>query len=111
MDQGETQAAKPIGAAEALQTMLNDMLNGTGLTIFQDLTSEAYVDLLHILRGLSDFPPMEDFSVEGHEVVGEDHRFFVRFQFPEKDIDAVTTLRQVRSSWKIASIKVPGIRE
>ena len=107
-----TEAPLTDTAAEAaMRTILDAAFAEDGETFANGLTSLAYVDLLHIMREVGEIPRMEGYSVSGHEPEGKDHGFLVRFIVPDRPIELGITMSVVKGNWKIARLKMPGVRE
>lgn len=100
------------GAEAALRAALEDIFRGGGMAIFQDFTSAAYVDLLHVMPHFSDLPKPNGYEVLGCEVVDEDYKFEVRLLTTTKNVHIFMVMRGGgEQPWKVAAIKVPGIRD
>lgn len=100
------------GAEAALRAALDDIFRGGGMAIFQDFTSAAYVDLLHVMPHFSDLPDPDGYEVIGCEVLDADYRFEVRLLTTEQNVDIFMVMRGGgERPWKVAAIKVPGIRD
>lgn len=85
------------------------ILAGDVMTVAADLTPEAYADAMMLATGLTTVPVPQGYTIESHEVRGEDHVFRVRFRTSLRDFDASATWRRIDGAWKIVAIAVDGL--
>lgn len=96
-------------AEAALRGALDDIFSGSGRAIFQDFTSAAYVDLLHLMPQFSDLPTPEGYELLGSEGAEDEYRFEVRILTPGPNVDLFMVMKDFGAGkWKVAAITVSG---
>lgn len=111
MEETNTTPDERAEAEIALRASLDDIFGGGGMAIFQDFTSQAYVDLLKLLPHFSDLPTPERYEIVGCESQDGEHSFDVLIVTPERSVDIFMVMKRIGEAWKVARLKVPGIRD
>jgi hypothetical protein len=106
----EAQAQLP-SAEEALRRIVDAGLNHEELSFLDALTSEAYVDLLHIGRAVEGLEEQRDIEIEGRGQNGDDWLFTLRLHANEKLIELNVVMRVIRGAWLVTAVKLPGVRD
>ena len=100
-----------LEAEQTLRSILDALLKGEDRRFYDDLTSLAFVDLLIIGQALGEMEPAQGYDIEFQDTEGDDTVFLVRPNIPEKDIVLTATLSNVKGSWVISRVKLPGVRD
>lgn len=87
----------------ALSERLGEFNNG--------ITSAAFVDMLHIIPKLGDAGDLRSYTVEDVDGTEEMPRYRIRFNTEKRAVTAWISMAVVRNEWKIAAVKIPGIRD
>lgn len=111
MDETETPSIEQVDAETALRAALDDIWGGGGMAIFQDFTSAAYVDLLKLLPHFSDLPTPDRYEIVGCESEDSEYSFDVQLITPERNVDIFMVMKRIGEVWKVARLKVPGVRD
>lgn len=92
---------------------MDDIFAGGGSALFHDFTSEAYVDLLHIMPHYSDLPTPESYQILACSPAEAGFRFQVQLITPSRNVDLqmYMQLKGADGQWKVSAIKVPGVRD
>ena len=99
-------------AEEVLRSVHESFLENEGLEIlnavYHVLTSEAYVDMLHVRQALA---TTESYSLEQTGTHGDDQEFNVVWNTKEGPVTGTVRMRLIRGAWRITAVKIPGIRD
>jgi hypothetical protein len=102
----------PRGTAEQhLKNTCDLAFKGNVRGLVDALTSEAYVDLVKIGQALIELPPAESYAIVPLSFDGEDYLFRLTLKNRVSDVEAFATVREIKGDWKVAAIKIPGVRD
>jgi hypothetical protein len=84
---------------------------GDGQTLSDQLTSEAFVDMLRLGTAWGLLPAPDTYTIvpNGHD--SEDLRFLLNLKNGAHEIELNASVRQVQGVWKVSALKLPGVRD
>ncbi|MEX0789983.1 MAG: hypothetical protein WD178_04325 [Actinomycetota bacterium] len=103
--------AEPGDPEVALRRILDMAMAGDGPGFLDSITSEAYVDILHILPNLGEGLELTSYKVELLDGGPGEHRFRVSLLGEDTELAPTVTVSKVKQVWKLAAIKLAGVRD
>lgn len=108
-----SEPSEPLAPAHAaLKRYIEALREGDMLGFSDGLTSEAYVDFLHMM------PLMADWGEEQAEItivpqgeLGDEQVYALHLQSGENSLDATMRMRLIYNNWQVTNINIPGVRE
>ena len=98
-----------ISIEEAVNQNCEAIMAGDLMRAANDFTPEALANVMAIGAAMTAMPSFLGYSIESHNVFGEDHLIDIAFRTTEGEFRARATWRDVDGYWRIAGIDLAGV--